>query len=71
MAGALTNGEYRTGLAAAGFTAIDLELRRRYSLADVPATLTEWASGLDTAQKAQVVEQFASTFIRPVKSRSE
>lgn len=69
IAGALTDGEYRLGLAGAGFTAIDLEVTRRYSLADVPASLTGWAAGLDDAQKAQVVQQFASTFIRAVKPR--
>jgi SAM-dependent methyltransferase len=69
IAGALTDGEYRIGLATAGFTEIGLEVTRRYSLADVPASLTEWAVGLDDAHKAQVVEQFASTFVRAVKPR--
>ena len=68
IAGALTDQEYREGLAAAGFTDIDLEVTRRYSLADVPTSLTGWAAKLDDAQKAQVVEQFASTFVRATKS---
>ncbi len=70
IAGALTDGEYRTGLAAAGFADIDLEVTRRYSLADVPGSLTGWAAGLDDTQKAQVVEQFASTFVRALKPHS-
>jgi arsenite methyltransferase len=70
IAGALTDAEYRTGLAGAGFTDIDLEVTRQYSLADVPASLTGWAAGLDDTQKAKVVEQFASTFIRAVKPRN-
>lgn len=67
IAGALTDSEYRTGLAAVGFTDVDLEVTRRYSLADVPASLTGWAAGLDDALKAQIVSQFASTFVRAVK----
>jgi arsenite methyltransferase len=70
IAGALTDGEYRAGLATAGFIDIDLEVTRRYSIADVPASLTGWAAGLDDAEKAHVVEQFASTFVRAVKPRN-
>jgi arsenite methyltransferase len=36
IAGALTDAEYRAELAAAGFTAIDLEITRRYTVADIP-----------------------------------
>jgi ubiquinone/menaquinone biosynthesis C-methylase UbiE len=67
IAGALTDKEYRAGLAAAGFTKIELEVTRRYGLADVPENLTGWAAGLGEAQRAQLVEQFASTFVRAVK----
>lgn len=70
IAGALTDSEYRSGLAGAGFTSIDLEVTRRYSLADVPASLTGWAADLDDVEKARVVEQFASTFVRAVKPGS-
>lgn len=71
IAGALTDSEYRAGLAEAGFIDIALDVTRRYSLADVPATLTSWAAEFDDAQKAQLVEQFASTFIRAVKPSLE
>lgn len=71
IAGALTNAEYREGLTEAGFTSVELEVTRRYSLADVPASLTGWAADLDDAQKAQVVEQFASTYVRAVKPDNE
>jgi arsenite methyltransferase len=67
IAGALTDSEYREGLAEAGFTDIDLEVTRRYSLSDVSASLASWATHLDEAQKAQVVDRFASTFVRAVK----
>lgn len=67
IAGALTDQEYRAGLAEVGFSAIDLQITRRYSLADVPASLTEWAVSLDDVQKAHVVAQFASTFVRAIK----
>jgi hypothetical protein len=70
IAGALTDEEYRSGLAEAGFSEIDLEVTWRYSLADVPASLTGWAAGMDDAQRAQVVAQFASTFVRAVKPRN-
>jgi microcystin degradation protein MlrC len=67
IAGALTDAEYRAGLAAAGFTAIDLEITRQYALADIPTTATDWATGLDTTAKAALVERFASTFVRATK----
>ena len=67
IAGALTDSEYRQGLTEAGFTDIDLEVTRRYSLSDVSESLTSWATHLDEAQKAQVVDRFASTFVRAAK----
>jgi ubiquinone/menaquinone biosynthesis C-methylase UbiE len=67
IAGALTDREYRAGLAAAGFIDIELEVTRRYSLADVPPSLTNWAAGLDDALKTQIVERFGSTFVRATK----
>lgn len=69
IAGALTDEEYRTGLEAAGFTAIEVEVTRRYSLADMPAARTDWTAGLAEADYARVIEQFASTFVRAVKPR--
>ena len=67
IAGALTDEEYRTGLAAAGFTAIDLEITRRYTVADIPASATGWAAGLDEANRTELVGRFASTFVRATK----
>lgn len=67
IAGALTDAEYRTGLATAGFAQIDLEITRRYTTADVPATITGWASDLDDTLRTQAIERFASTFVRAVK----
>jgi arsenite methyltransferase len=70
IAGALTDTEYREGLATAGFRGIELEVTRRYSLADVSPSLTSWAAGLDDALKAQIVERFGSTFIRATKPQT-
>jgi ubiquinone/menaquinone biosynthesis C-methylase UbiE len=67
IAGALTDAEYREGLAAAGFTAIDLEITRQYTVADIPASVTGWAAGLDEAARAELVGRFASTFVRATK----
>ena len=67
IAGALTDAEYRAGLAAAGFTAIDLEITRRYTVADLPASTTGWAAGLGEVSTAELVERFASTFVRATK----
>jgi arsenite methyltransferase len=67
IAGALTDADYRAGLAAAGFSAIDLEITRRYTVADIPASATGWAAGLDEAARAELVERFASTFVRAAK----
>ncbi len=67
IAGALTDEEYRTGLAAAGFIDIDLEITRRYSLADLGDPLPAWVARLGQEQAARVVERFASTFVRARK----
>lgn len=67
IAGALTDAEYRAGLAAAGFTAIDLEVTRRYTRADLGATLPAWARQLDPAIVEDIVSRFASTFVRARK----
>jgi arsenite methyltransferase len=67
IAGALTDAEYRAGLAAVGFAAIDLEITRRYTVADIPTTATGWAGGLDEASRAELVGRFASTFVRATK----
>src|SRR5262245_35755485 len=67
IAGALTDAEYRAGLAAAGFTAIDLEITRQYTVGDIPASATGWAVGLDQASRAELIGRFASTFVRATK----
>jgi ubiquinone/menaquinone biosynthesis C-methylase UbiE len=67
IAGALTDAEYRAGLAAAGFTAIEREITRRYTVADVPANPTSWTAGLDETTRADLVGRFASTFVRAIK----
>jgi ubiquinone/menaquinone biosynthesis C-methylase UbiE len=67
IAGALTDAEYRASLEAAGFTAIELEITRQYTVADIPASATGWAAGLDEASGAELVGRFASTFVRAMK----
>jgi arsenite methyltransferase len=65
IAGALTDAEYREGLTAAGFEAIDLEITQRYTLADVPRTA--WINQLGDNLANEVVSRFASTFVRARK----
>ncbi len=67
IAGALTDREYYEGLAAAGFTDIDLEVTRRYTPADLPQPLPAWATQFGEAVTARVVGSFASTFVRAKK----
>lgn len=67
IAGALTDAEYREGLAAAGFENIDLEVTRRYTTDELPQPLPEWAARLGDELAAQVVGRFASTFVRATK----
>jgi arsenite methyltransferase len=67
IAGALTDAEYREGLIAAGFEEIELEITRRYTLADLPAALPNWVTRLGDQLAVEVVGQFASTFVRASK----
>lgn len=67
IAGALTDAEYREELAAAGFTAIELDATRRYSVADLGTPLPRWTAGLESPLVAEVVARFASTFVRARK----
>lgn len=67
IAGALTDAEYREGLATAGFTQIDLEITRRYGIADLPAPLPGWVARLGDDLVAEVVGRFTSMFVRAVK----
>ncbi|HYN89954.1 MAG TPA: arsenite methyltransferase [Ardenticatenaceae bacterium] len=67
IAGALSDTEYRAGLRAAGFSEIDLEVTRRYGVADLPQPLPSWVSSLGTERAAEIVNRFASTFVRARK----
>ena len=67
IAGALSDTEYRKGLSEAGFTDIELEITRRYSLSDLGETLPAWTNKFDEATNRQIVERFASSFVRATK----
>jgi arsenite methyltransferase len=67
VAGALTDEEYREGLAQAGFEAIDLEITRRYGIADLPLPLPSWVEQLGDRLAGDIVGRFASTFVRARK----
>ncbi len=67
IAGALTDTEYREGLVAAGFSDIDLEATRHYSVADLGEPLPDWVTRLGDQMAAEVVGRFASTFVRARK----
>ncbi len=66
VAGALSDTDYRSKLAKAGFRDIDIEVTRLYSAADARAFLA--AEGLDSESIATEVDgKFVSAFIRAVK----
>jgi SAM-dependent methyltransferase len=66
IAGALEEDDYRTKLAAAGFTGIDLEPTRTYDIEDARVFLTE--AGIAVNEIAPQVEgKFLSAFIRATK----
>lgn len=67
IAGALTDGEYRSELAAAGFTNIELEVTRRYSFEQLGTTLPASVAELGAEQANDIVRRFASTFVRATK----
>jgi hypothetical protein len=70
VAGALEEREYRTLLAEAGFTAIDLEVTRSYGAEDAGAFLAN--TGLDTATLAREIDgKVVSAFIRATKPAVE
>ena len=70
VAGALEEREYRTLLADAGFTAIDLEVTRSYGVEDAGAFLAN--TGLDAAALAQEIDgKVVSAFIRATKPAVE
>lgn len=68
IAGALTDQEYRAGLAAAGFSDITLEVTRRYSPADLGQPLPDWVRRLGDPLTADVVGRFAATTVRARKA---
>ncbi|HET9184046.1 MAG TPA: arsenite methyltransferase [Candidatus Angelobacter sp.] len=66
VAGALSDSDYTAKLTAAGFTGIEIEPTRVYSLDDARAFLS--AEGIDAAAIAQQVEgKFVSAFVRAQK----
>jgi arsenite methyltransferase len=66
VAGALQETDYRRLLAEAGFTDIDVEAWRVYSVEDARAFLTE--TGIDVDAMAPLVDgKFASAFVRARK----
>jgi SAM-dependent methyltransferase len=66
VAGALSDTDYRSKLAKAGFRDIDIEVTRLYGAADARAFLA--AEGLDSESIATEVDgKFVSAFIRAVK----
>lgn len=67
IAGALTDGEYRDLLSAAGFEQIDLEVTRRYNLEQIGSTMPGWVEQLGEAIASEIVSRFASTFVRATK----
>ena len=70
VAGALEEREYRTLLADAGFTAIDLEVTRRYGVEDAGAFLAN--TGLDSGALAGEIDgKVVSAFIRATKPAAE
>jgi ubiquinone/menaquinone biosynthesis C-methylase UbiE len=69
IAGALSEAEYRSKLASAGFTGIDVEVTRVYGLDDARTFLA--AEGLDVDAVAKEIEgRFVSAFIRATKPAS-
>jgi arsenite methyltransferase len=67
IAGALTDTEYREKLLAAGFTGVDLEATRHYGVDDLGSPRPAWVERLGEERARQVVERFASTFVRATR----
>lgn len=68
IAGALRENEYRTKLAQAGFTAIEVQPTRVYSVEDAREFLVSMNINVD-AIAPQVEGKFMSAFVRAVKPR--
>ena len=70
IAGALAEDTYRQLLAEAGFTAIDIEVTRRYSLQEVAESGASAAiAALSQAERETLEGAFVSAFIRGQKPR--
>lgn len=67
VAGALSDEEYKAGLAAVGFEEIQLETTRRYSIDDLGESQPTWVETLKPQLAHDVMQRFASTFIRARK----
>lgn len=66
VAGALEESDYKAKLSTAGFTCVDLEPTRVYTVDDAKSFLTE--SGLNTPEIAEQMDgKFASMFVRAIK----
>ena len=65
VAGALEEGEYRSKLATAGFTEVDLEPTRIYRAADARSFLE--SAGLDESLLGKIDGRFMSAFVRAQK----
>ncbi len=65
IAGAITEEEYRQGLAAAGFTGVDIQVLKEYGLDDIPEEMSCCApEGLKLDPGTKVV----SAFVKAVKA---
>ena len=69
IAGALSESDYRSKLAAAGFTAVDVEVTRVYSTEDAATFLKGQGLDVETAAK-EVDGKIVSAFIRATKPDS-
>lgn len=68
IAGALEEETYRNLLVEAGFTAIEIEVTRRYTLADIAGSgASASIATLSSAERAAVDGKFVSAFVRAQK----
>lgn len=66
VAGALQEDDYRTGLTAAGFTDVEIEATRAYSIDDAQAWLAD--AGIDLATARAAEGQVISAFVRATRT---
>ncbi len=72
IAGALEEDTYRRLLSEAGFSDIEIEVTRRYSIADVAASgASASLAALSDAEQADLEGRFVSAFVRAHKEMSE